>query len=74
MSRRLVVRLRLDDAAFAEDEPAEVARILREVAKDVANGYQGDGLRDINGNSIGAWQLLGTAPVYHGQGRRWGDE
>lgn len=65
MSRRFVVRLRLDNAAFAEpDEPGEVARILRRAADDVANGRQGDSLRDLNGNTVGAWQFLGTAPVY----------
>lgn len=65
MSRRLVVRVRCDNAAFAgQDEPGEVARILRRVADDVANGYQGDSLRDLNGNTVGAWQFLGTAPVY----------
>lgn len=65
MSRRLVVRVRCDNAAFAgQDEPAEVARILRRAADDVANGRQGDSLRDVNGNTVGAWQFLGTAPVY----------
>ena len=67
--RRLVVRVRCDNAAFAGqpgDEPAEVARILRRIADDVAKGYQGDSLRDLNGNTVGAWQFLGTAPVYQG--------
>ena len=64
MSRRLVVRVRCDNAAFAGDEPAEVARILRRAADDVANGRQGDSLRDVNGNTVGAWQFLGIAPVY----------
>ena len=64
MSRRLVVRVRCDNAAFAGDEPAEVARILRRAADDVAAGHQGRPVHDINGNTVGAWQFLGTAPVY----------
>ena len=54
------VKIRTDNAAFAEDRNGEVARILRELADRLADQY-GNGhnaadlhmLTDLNGNTVG---------------------
>ena len=47
-----------DSAAFDSDRDTEVARILRHAADLVLSG--GDTtLRDLNGNTVGAWKLTG---------------
>ena len=43
--------------AFTEDPEAEVARILREVA-DKLQHENGGNIRDINGNTVGLYELL----------------
>lgn len=55
MSNQLNIVMNLGNAAF-EDDPGEVARILRDLADKVENGVsEGDEfvLRDINGNKVG---------------------
>lgn len=51
------VRISCDSDAFYEDTCAEIARILRKLAKTVETGMIVDAmheaLRDINGNSVG---------------------
>lgn len=53
------VRIACDNAAFVDDEAAEVARILEELASDLRGNRLGedDGhtLRDVNGNTVGGW-------------------
>lgn len=57
MSKVLTVRVELENAAF-EDNPEEAARILREMAGDVEQGYGAARIyRDINGNTCGAWKI-----------------
>lgn len=42
------------NAAFGDDRPEEIARILRDVAKRLVNDrYPYGDLRDINGNKVG---------------------
>jgi hypothetical protein len=53
------VEMSTDNAAFDGDAGAEVARILREVAGEVAGGKTDGKCRDINGNSVGKWSLTG---------------
>jgi hypothetical protein len=42
-----------DNAAFADDPKAEIARILRETADKLETGRYVDKLRDGNGNTVG---------------------
>lgn len=45
-----------DNAAF-EDRESEVARILREVAGLVADGFPAALIVDVNGNNVGRWSF-----------------
>lgn len=47
----------MENAAFADDASAEVARILREVAIAMEAGRTEGKCRDINGNTVGEWGL-----------------
>ena len=57
--------VKADNAAFREEDGRdtedarghEIARILRDVAKHVAEGGDAGVCMDINGNSCGAWSL-----------------
>lgn len=61
------VNIRCDNAAFAEGDGAtpesaapELARILREIAKKIEDGYDYDKfqtIRDINGNDVGRYAI-----------------
>lgn len=50
-----------DNAAFAENGGAELARILRGLAEDVETSdiryMEGQRLRDINGNTVGTFTV-----------------
>ena len=48
----------MDDAAMDESPREEVARLLRQTAKRVENGSDYGYLRDINGNTVGHWDLV----------------
>ena len=50
---KFVINIECDNAAFAEDPEYEVSRILREVAKQVEDGFVTIYLRDTNGNPVG---------------------
>lgn len=45
------------NAAFAEDPKMEIARILREAAKKIEDDHVGGNLKDINGNTVGRWEI-----------------
>lgn len=51
----------MDNAAFKNehDEPelAEIQRILRNVNRSLSDGYHGNIIKDINGNSVGNWNI-----------------
>lgn len=49
----LKVEIKTDNAAFSDNSNAELARILRELAKRIENGEQHGRLRDLNGNKVG---------------------
>lgn len=51
--------IKTDNAAFTDDPDAEVARILRAAADRVENGEMPGALRDINGNTVGRFELVG---------------
>jgi hypothetical protein len=59
-----LVKFSCDNAAFGDDPIAhEIGRILREIIKDVESGHRlprtggAVAIHDVNGNSIGFWQL-----------------
>lgn len=52
------VTIGTDNAAF-EDMSAEIARILRTIAKRVSNGDDNGTIFDANGNSVGRFELHG---------------
>ncbi len=53
----LHVRIQLDNEAFQEDRAAEIARLLKVVAKHLAQGFNDGDLVDYNGNRCGAWRV-----------------
>lgn len=57
---RLEISLETDSAAFSDQCPAEVARILRELAGRIESGLQLErgALWDINGNRVGSWDWV----------------
>lgn len=59
----LTVKISTVNAAFGEspeEARAEIARILSELSKSIASGYDSSGvLRDFNGNTVGSVKLTG---------------
>lgn len=51
------LKIIIDDMGYAafDDCDAEVARILRLIARRVATGLTGSTIHDINGNPVGEW-------------------
>lgn len=49
------VTVEIDNAAFQPEAAPEVARILRETADRVEQGYRSEAIRDENGNTVGAF-------------------
>jgi len=50
------VEIDMDNAAFEDSPTGELSRILRKLAKEIADGTETDTvikLRDINGNTVG---------------------
>ena len=58
---RFTMTIDTDNDAFAEDPQAEVARILRRVARTVVAGSDGGRCMDINGNAVGSWEFTPDA-------------
>lgn len=57
----ITIRLKTDNAAFADDKSHEVRRILREWLRDVdeARGDLEQTLIDVNGNRVGSVTVRG---------------
>lgn len=53
----LTLTMTMDNAAFEDFPGTEAARILREVAKKIENGYTDGRMMDINGNKVGEWEI-----------------
>jgi hypothetical protein len=52
------LQIETGNAAFADDTGAELARILRELARRIEIGMHTSGgatVRDANGNKVGSW-------------------
>lgn len=56
MKAKIIVNM--DNAAFEDGQGAELARILRRLADDVASGDSFATLRDINGNRVGGFVII----------------
>jgi hypothetical protein len=54
------LKIETDNAAFSEDPGAEIARILRDVARVVAQGGLEGFVADSNGNMVGNFELTTT--------------
>ena len=52
------VRIDTDNAAFEDYPTEEVARILDRIAGDLREGEESGVCRDINGNTVGGWELV----------------
>ena len=56
----ITIRLKTDNAAFEDDQDAEIARILAEYLLTVGRfGFDSRKLRDINGNIVGTVKVTG---------------
>ena len=54
----LTVKIKTGNAAFEDGNlETELARILRQLADKIENGYTEGKLMDINGNSVGTYEL-----------------
>lgn len=49
------LEFKLGNASFADDMREEIARILRNTAARVREGYTSGYLHDSNGNKVGSW-------------------
>lgn len=54
---RFSMEIESGNAAFTEDAPGEVCRILEHVKTAVELNACGGVLHDINGNSVGTWSF-----------------
>jgi hypothetical protein len=54
---KFILEIESANAAYDEDTPGEVARLLRHCAAQVEDGVRRGLLRDLNGNHCGAWQF-----------------
>ena len=62
---KLVIEIKLDNAAFDDDTSGEVSRILSELANDIRDGGMdqcldsGKKIMDVNGNTVGFCRVKG---------------
>lgn len=54
------LKLEIDGGNDAMKRREHLVAELRAAADQIALGYAGDIIRDINGNSVGRWRLLGN--------------
>jgi hypothetical protein len=47
----------MDNEAFDDNQQYEIARILDEIKRDVLRLSTGRKIRDINGNTVGKWDI-----------------
>jgi len=51
------LKFKTNNATFEDYVEQEVSRILKEIANKIENGSTGGKVKDINGNTIGEWDL-----------------
>jgi len=56
----ITITIQADNAAFEDNPGGEVARILRKMARELANGleYNVKNLKDANGNTVGRVEIV----------------
>lgn len=59
--------IRLDNMAFEQDATGEVTRILREAVNKVRDREHSFALRDVNGNTVGQFEMRGELSLDNGQ-------
>jgi len=52
---QFTLSFKMDSAAFEDAGPAEIARILTDVTRQVEGGDASGTIRDYNGNTVGRW-------------------
>lgn len=53
---KITIEINTDNAAF-EDNLGEVQHIIREIAKKIEQGRECGKCMDLNGNSVGEWEI-----------------
>jgi hypothetical protein len=52
------IEFKTGNSTFSDEaKELEIARILKKIAYQIATGYDNDKIRDINGNTIGSWEI-----------------
>lgn len=59
--RIFTCEVKMGNSAF--EDPMELPRLLEEIARFVAEGQTGRGIRDSNGNRVGQWVMEETDHV-----------
>ena len=54
---KATIHIEMDNAAFEDDPGVELARILRETARKIEEGYWAGQCYDINGNQVGNFDI-----------------
>lgn len=55
--RKLTLEFSMTNAAFEDYPRQEAAQILRKIAGQLENGSEYGNIRDLNGNTIGKWDM-----------------
>lgn len=58
---KFLMRFDMDNAAFEDAPELEAVRILEDVATRIRQGAAGGNVRDVNGNTVGKFAILGEA-------------
>ena len=62
MENAFNMAIKLGDAAFVSEGVAELSRVIRVVANKIEHGETVGNIKDINGNTVGTFEV--TKPVY----------
>ena len=54
------INFNMDNAAFENDVERQTSLILLKIANDVQCGIKSGKPRDLNGNTIGSWEITDT--------------
>jgi hypothetical protein len=54
---KMVIKFDMDNASFEDSRGHEIKRILEKVIDLVYLGATDGGIRDMNGNKIGCWEI-----------------
>lgn len=55
--KKLTLEFSMTNAAFEDYPRQEAAQILRKIAGQLENGSEYGNIRDLNGNTIGKWDM-----------------